>query len=189
MRAQIPWDVVFPNTVINTTTQITRTIKNTKKSVVNVTSAELSVQAPFSIQLPSPLPISIPSEGSIQITFSFAPTAEGNYASKLTLKEEGSEVVLKVQIKGTAILNLPPPIIFDFNPSIGPAGTLVSIIGDNFIDVIAVRLSGVNLGFHVHTPTHISATVENTTSGFFEVETVNGTAVSELVFIVTEFPF
>lgn len=66
---------------------------------------------------------------------------------------------------------------------------MVSIVGDNFIDVMAVRLSGVNLAFHVHTPTQISATIEDVPSGFFEVETAHGTATSEMVFIVTQFPY
>jgi hypothetical protein len=52
-----------------------------------------------------------------------------------------------------------------------------------------VRLSGVNLAFHVHTPTHISATIEDAPSGFIEVETAHGTAISEMVFMVTQFPF
>lgn len=187
LKAENPWNVDFLDTVINTNSQTTRTITNTKKSPVTITFAELNPQSPFAFQLPSPLPISVPSEGNFPLIFTFAPTAVGNYSSKLTLKDGNGEVVLITTLKGTAILTPPPPLISDFNPFWGPPGTIVSIFGSNFTDVISVRLGGVDIGFSRIDSTQISAFIGDAPSGLIEVETLHGTAISDFVFIVTDF--
>lgn len=53
--------------------------------------------------------------------------------------------------------------------------------------VTNVRLGGVDIGFSVIDSTLISAFVVGAPSGPIEVETLHGSAISDFVFIVTDF--
>lgn len=60
--------------------------------------------------------------------------------------------------------------------------------GNNFIDVVDVRIVGGSIGFNVNSATDISAFVGDVPSGFVEVETLYGTASSSSAFFVRRFP-
>ncbi|WP_198539665.1 IPT/TIG domain-containing protein, partial [Chloracidobacterium thermophilum] len=82
-----------------------------------------------------------------------------------------------------------PPIITNFTPPSGPVGTVVSIFGANFADVLNVRFNGVNATFTVNSPSQITATVPTgATTGPITVTTTDGTATATPNFIVTMGP-
>ncbi|QUW01563.1 FG-GAP repeat protein [Chloracidobacterium sp. MS 40/45] len=85
--------------------------------------------------------------------------------------------------------NPAPPVITNFTPPSGPVGTVVSIFGANFADVLNVRFNGVNAMFTVVSPTQITATVPaGATTGPITVTTAGGTATATPNFIVTTSP-
>ncbi|WP_346732716.1 IPT/TIG domain-containing protein [Chloracidobacterium aggregatum] len=82
-----------------------------------------------------------------------------------------------------------PPIISNFTPPAGPVGTVVSIFGTNFADVLTVRFNGVAATFSVSNTTQITATVPaGATTGPITVTTTGGTATATPNFIVTTGP-
>ncbi len=82
-----------------------------------------------------------------------------------------------------------PPTITNFTPPAGPVGTVVSIFGANFFDVLNVRFNGINATFTVSSPSQITATVPTgATTGPITVTTTDGTAAATPNFIVTTGP-
>ncbi len=78
------------------------------------------------------------------------------------------------------------PSITSFNPTSGPAGTSVTIIGTNLGGASAVTFNGTNTSFTVTSATQISATVPaGAATGTIGVVTTAGTATSASSFTVT----
>src|SRR6266487_5840471 len=79
------------------------------------------------------------------------------------------------------------PNITSFSPTLGPVGTLVTILGTSFFDVTNVSFNNVNsASFTVVSSTEIRATVPPfATPGPISVTTPDGTAVSATNFLVT----
>ncbi|MBI2947597.1 MAG: IPT/TIG domain-containing protein [Verrucomicrobia bacterium] len=82
------------------------------------------------------------------------------------------------------------PIITDFSPTNGVAGTLVIIEGRYFTGATAVKFNGVNAaGFFVTAPTQISATVPaGATTGPITISRLSETGASPKAFVVTTAP-
>jgi Zn-dependent metalloprotease len=82
-----------------------------------------------------------------------------------------------------------PPAISSFTPTSGPAGTSVTITGQNFNGASAITFNGTSASFTVDSPTSISAIVPvGATSGPIGVTTPGGTATSATNFTVTIVP-
>ena len=79
------------------------------------------------------------------------------------------------------------PNITSFSPTLGPVGTLVTILGTSFFDVTNVSFNNVNsANFTVVSSTEIRAEVPPTaTTGPIRVSTPDGIAVSATNFLVT----
>jgi uncharacterized repeat protein (TIGR01451 family) len=79
------------------------------------------------------------------------------------------------------------PNITSFSPTLGPVGTLVTILGTSFLSVNNVSFNNVDsVNFTTVSPTEIRATVPLTaTTGPIRVSTPDGTAVSATNFLVT----
>jgi hypothetical protein len=82
------------------------------------------------------------------------------------------------------------PAITSFQPTSGPRGTVVTILGSNFsgfgYTTTAVTFNGVAASFSVSTSTQITATVPPTaTTGPIRVTTIGGTGASAASFVVT----
>jgi hypothetical protein len=82
------------------------------------------------------------------------------------------------------------PIITDFSPTNGVAGTRVVLEGRYFKGATAVKFNGVNAAsFFVTAPTQISATVPSGAStGPITVSNLSGTGASSVPFVVTAAP-
>lgn len=83
-----------------------------------------------------------------------------------------------------------PPTIVSFNPTNGPPGTSVTIIGTKFNNASAVQFGGINAaGFVVNASTQIVATVPaGALTGPISVTTPTGSAASSAAFTVTTAP-
>jgi hypothetical protein len=78
------------------------------------------------------------------------------------------------------------PKIKRFNPTSGPVGTLVSIIGTAFTGATKVQFNGVDAAFTVDSYKKITATVPpGATTGYITVVTPGGKGKSKTVFTVT----
>jgi transcriptional regulator with XRE-family HTH domain len=81
------------------------------------------------------------------------------------------------------------PTITSFSPLSGRVGTRVTILGANFTDTLAVLIGGGEVGFQVELDDRITATVSiDATTGPIQVQTPNGTAISEHFFTVIRGP-
>jgi uncharacterized repeat protein (TIGR01451 family) len=79
-----------------------------------------------------------------------------------------------------------PPNITGFSPTLGPVGTLVTITGTSFLNVMNVTFNNVNAAFTNVSSVEIRATVPpGATTGPIGVGTPDGTAVSASNFVVT----
>ncbi len=77
------------------------------------------------------------------------------------------------------------PGVISFTPGSGVVGTLVTITGTSFTNVLAVRFNGVDATFFALNNTQLSATVPtNATTGPISVVAPGGTGVSAASFIV-----
>jgi uncharacterized repeat protein (TIGR03803 family) len=77
------------------------------------------------------------------------------------------------------------PMITNLDPTFGPVGAQVHIVGGGFIGAKKVTFGGVKAGFSVLTPTEILATVPSgAKTGKVTVTTPNGTAKSKQTFTV-----
>ncbi|MFQ3589312.1 MAG: IPT/TIG domain-containing protein, partial [Chloracidobacterium sp.] len=80
-------------------------------------------------------------------------------------------------------------VISSFTPLSGLVGTVVTIVGANFVDVANVRFNGVAASFTVVSPTQITATVPvGATTGPISVTTLAGTAAGSTPFVVLQPP-
>jgi len=79
------------------------------------------------------------------------------------------------------------PNITSFSPTLGPAGTLVTILGTSFLNATNVSFNSINTAnFTNVSSTEIRAAVPPTaTTGPIRVSTPGGTAVSATIFVVT----
>jgi hypothetical protein len=83
------------------------------------------------------------------------------------------------------VISAPTPTVSSFNPTSGPAGTSVVIMGTGFTGASAVRFGGVNSSFTVNNDGQITATVPATAdTGAISVVTSGGTGVSSSSFNV-----
>jgi hypothetical protein len=77
-----------------------------------------------------------------------------------------------------------PPVISTFSPTHGPAGTLVTLQGSGFSQVVGVRFNGVVAAFTVVSDTTLLAeTPEGASSGPITVETHNSAGTSSTSFM------
>jgi uncharacterized repeat protein (TIGR01451 family) len=78
------------------------------------------------------------------------------------------------------------PEILTFEPALGPAGTVVSVLGTTFTNVTAVTFNNTAASFTVVSRSELQATVPaQATTGPIRVTTLDGTALSEIPFLVT----
>jgi hypothetical protein len=79
----------------------------------------------------------------------------------------------------------PPPSISSFTPTNGPAGTSVSVQGEDFTGATSVTFNGALATFTVESSTNITAIVPNgATNGPISVTTPEGTATSSASYTV-----
>ena len=77
---------------------------------------------------------------------------------------------------------IPAPTITSFTPTIGGAGTVVTITGSNFTGATAVKFGGTTAVFTIVSSTSITATVGNGSTGTLTVTTPGGTATGGSTF-------
>ena len=109
---------------------------------------------------------------------SFVVNSPSNITAVVGNGATGDVSVTSPQGTGTksGFIYLTPPIITSFNPSSGPAGTLVTITGSNFTGSTAVRFGGsVASSFTVVSPTTITAIIGLGLSGDITVTNPSGT--------------
>ncbi|HEV7330216.1 MAG TPA: MopE-related protein [Flavisolibacter sp.] len=118
--------------------------------------------------------------------FSWTPTAQ--QAGSYTITFSASDGYLSDEETITITVNKPTPrlapTITDFTPSSGSVGTVVTLTGTEFIDVIGVAFDGISATqFTVINATTIQVTVPNgATSGRISVFNSNGTGRSRGIF-------
>jgi hypothetical protein len=82
------------------------------------------------------------------------------------------------------------PVITSFAPTVGTAGTSVTITGTNFTGATDVRFNGTGTTFTVSNSGTITATVPfGASTGLITVKTFDGTATTAASFTVTTAPF
>lgn len=92
---------------------------------------------------------------------------------------------------GRLVDNLPAQArIISFNPAAGRPGAWVTIRGEGFDGATDVRIGGASVPFRVTDAAEITADVtDDADTGYIEVETPQGTAVSSIIFrVVRRFP-
>ncbi|HEY0003892.1 MAG TPA: helix-turn-helix domain-containing protein [Pyrinomonadaceae bacterium] len=182
-------EVTFPQTVINTTSQtFMLTATNETGRTIRIANAETT--PPFSVQLPGPGPIILEPGAVLSLAVSFAPTTAGVYNSDLKVTDENGEVVMLSTLTSEAVERLPEPRITSFSPTSGRPGALVTILGENLDEATDVRIGGTSVPFTVVDASRLTATVtDEVFTGFIEVETPHGTAISSTLFrVVRRFP-
>lgn len=120
------------------------------------------------------------------IKVSFGGTAASNYTvqsqtSVIATVGGGQSGKVEVQTatgKGAlaGFVFVSPPVLASFSPVSATAGSIVTVTGNNFIDVISVRVGGVSADFTTVSSTVMTVVVPSTTSGEIEVTTPGGTA-------------
>ncbi len=81
------------------------------------------------------------------------------------------------------------PVITGFSPGSGLPGAVVTVTGENFVQVQSVAFNGVAAAFTVGSPTSLTATVpQGTTTGPISVTTLGGTGTSSAVFVIITGP-
>lgn len=140
----IPPNITFPDTVINMENLIAIRIKNltANQPIIVKTS---TVNAPFSLQ--TALPVTIVQGAEAVLNLKFKPTAIGNAMDQLTLKDDDGNILLSISLSGNGIAQPPSPRIISFSPTSGYAGDPIMVTGENFIDVIEVRMRN-NIVYH-----------------------------------------
>lgn len=122
--------------------------------------------------------------GATAVSFGGTPAASFvvNSASSITAVvgtgATGSVAVTNPQGTGTraGFTYLTPPIISSFNPTSGPAGTLVTITGSNFTGSTSVKFGGTAASsFTIVSPTSITATIGLGLSGNISITNPSGT--------------
>jgi pyrrolidone-carboxylate peptidase len=147
-RMSGPGLLSFPPTVINTTgAEIPMVVKNESTEMLKIGTIE--VPPPFSVVLPSPLPITVNGGATATLNFKFAPTLVGSYNGKITLRESSGEILLTVDIRGSGIQNQPPPVITSFSPTVVPSGNTVTITGQYFTTTTMVKIGNMEVDYTV----------------------------------------
>ena len=124
-----------------------------------------SVAAPFTVASPTELTATVP-----------AGIASGLWSVTDTSGTQTSELVFTVA----------SPMISSFSPGSGPAGSTVTILGENFDDVMSVTVGTVEADFTIDSPTQITATVPpGVAYGRWRVISPVWTALDPLVYTVT----
>jgi hypothetical protein len=78
------------------------------------------------------------------------------------------------------------PVVSSFNPTQGPVGTSVDVLGSGFTGVTAVKFNGTAASFTFNSDSELHATVPNgATTGPISVTTPSGTGTSSTSFNVT----
>ncbi len=78
------------------------------------------------------------------------------------------------------------PRIIEFSPTNGPAGTIVTIRGENLADINSVKIGGADASFSLAASPNITATVpQSAVTGIVEVRTPGGSATSAGLFHIT----
>lgn len=178
--SSIPPSITFPDTVINTERSITTRIKNlTANQLYTIDSAEIDL--PFSLQTALPLTIAQGTEKTIHLKFN--PTTLGNSTGILSLKN-GNDVLLNINVSGTGIVQPPSPVITGFIPTSAYPGEEIIVAGQNFVDVIDVKIGVESVGFEPPSnPDQITIYAGNV-SGRIKVITSYGTGESQFIFFV-----
>ena len=82
-----------------------------------------------------------------------------------------------------------PPLITSFSPTSGAEGTLLTVTGANFSNVLSVRVGGVAVNnFTVNSPERITARVGNGATGSVSVSTLGGSTSSTQQFVFLRIP-
>jgi len=111
-------------------------------------------------------------QGSNFIKVQWLSSGIGNLKCKIT-NDDGCSDSTSIQIN----IIRPSPVIFSFNPTTAPSGSVVNISGNNFINVNAVKFGGVNArNFTVINNTTIIAIVDTGATGDLVVATPSGNA-------------
>lgn len=175
-------EVQFPQTIIDTSSDpIQLTVRNTSNQSVVIDGLSITPTGPFLAQLPSPLPVTVPGNGSIIIPLTFEPTSLGEFESTLRLSAPNSEVLLLVTLGGRCIPFVPS--ITSFSPISGQEGTVITILGENLDVATNVRIGPVSIPYIIVSSGEVEATTTaQVFVGLVYVETPYGTAVSSVPF-------
>lgn len=105
------------------------------------------------------------------------------YTGSLTLTATRGEVLWAAALSGAGVAFVPR--ITSFIPTSGQPGATVTIVGQHLDGALNVLIGGFSVPFRVVDATRITAEVtDEAQTGFIEVMTPNGTAVSSTVFNV-----
>lgn len=151
------------------------TVTNNLAETLQISAVE--VAAPFSVVLPSQLPIPVNAGDFVTLTVRFTPTAVGLRTAKVTLRELSGETLLVVDLSGFGIPNQPPPVISSFSPTTVLFGDPVTISGQYFTQTTSVKIGNTLVNFDVLSDTQISIDAE-ATNGRITVVTLFGTVTS-----------
>ena len=159
---------------------VTWNVANTDNAPVSCSSVRILLSTNNGNTYPIVLANATPNDGFEMVTIPGTPSP----TSRIKVEAVGN-VFFNVSggfiIGGTANA---APTISSFSPTTGPAGTVVTIEGTNFIAPSAVRFNGLNASFTVNSTTQIVATVPvGVTTGPITVVTADGTATSSASFI------
>lgn len=123
------------------------------------------------------------------ITISPSPAGYSGPAA-FTIRAEDPAGFYDVQTVSFEFIDTPPvlPLISSFSPASGPAGTAVSILGENFTGTNSVTFNGATASFSVISNTQISASAPaGAGSGPIRVTTPEGSALSSGDFTVIDY--
>jgi hypothetical protein len=137
----------------------------------------VDVTAPFSVALPSPLPITVNAGASVTLPLKFTPATIGVQTGKITLHESSGEMLLVVDVSGEGIQNQPPPMISSFSPAYVEFGDNVTVLGQYFSGVTDVKIGSASVYFDLISDTEILLYAEAST-GHITVVTPFGTVTS-----------
>ena len=181
-------EIVYPGTQISSagaikTTTLTNLFKTPEMqssppiSIASVEISPTSMQPNFQVVTPLTDLNNIASGTSKNIEIKFVPTEEKEYLGIAKLKDSSGNVLFTISLKGKGT-KPPLPKITSFSPLGGGVGRKITIIGENFVNVIDVRIDG-SVTFNVIDSTKIEAFVTaNAFTSVIEVETSAGTATS-----------
>lgn len=89
---------------------------------------------------------------------------------------ESTAAILRAKVDGQTNS---PPVITQFTPVSGPAGTSVTITGSGFSGASEVAFNGVTASYSIDSSTQVTAVVPtNASSGAVSITTLRGTAIS-----------
>jgi uncharacterized repeat protein (TIGR01451 family) len=90
-------------------------------------------------------------------------------------------------LSSTNFTNSATPLVTDFNPVLGPSGSIVTIDGLNFASATSVKFGATAASFFATSSTQISATVPTMSPGSYDIEVISslGSDTTSSNFIVT----